>query len=291
MKQIIKKIFKAIPYKKNLFRIIRFFWIPPYNIYKHLYFTGVMDVKTDSGSRFKMVHYGNEIENSIFWEGLTGWEKISMVYWMRLSRDAKVILDIGANTGVYALAAKAVNSTSIVYAFEPLKQMYRKLLQNATLNKYEINCVEKAVSDKNGKAIIYETGTDAVAAASLNADIRQYGNLNVETEIETITLDSFVKENKIDKVDLVKIDVETHEPSVIMGYMQHLFLHRPDFLIEVLTDEVGEKLQQVFDGHGYIYFNIDDKMGVMHKTDTIRKSDYFNFLIVAETTARKLNLI
>jgi len=75
MKQQLKKIYHALPFKKNLFQAIRFFWTPPYTVYKHLHFTGEMKVKTEENRHFKMVHYGNEIENSIFWEGLTGWKK------------------------------------------------------------------------------------------------------------------------------------------------------------------------------------------------------------------------
>ena len=214
-----------------------------------------------------------------------------MRYWMQLCRNAKVIVDIGANTGVYSLTAKAINPSANVYAFEPLKQMFRKLILNNELNKYNIACIEKAASDKNGKAIIYETGTDHVAAASLNAETRPYGNLDTETEIDAITLDTFIQTNNIGKIDLIKIDVETHEPNVLEGYKQYLPLHRPDFLIEVLTDEVGDKLQQLFDGLQYHYFNIDDKQGTIRKTDTIKKSDYFNYLICTQESAQQLKLI
>jgi FkbM family methyltransferase len=239
-----------------------------------------------------MKHYGTEIENDFFWKGLTGgWEKISMKCWMQLCRNANVIFDIGANTGVYSLVAKAINTSSKVYAFEPLKQMFTKLVLNNELNQYDIICIEKAASDKNGKAIIYETGTDHVAAASLNAETRQDGNLNVETEIVTTTLDTFINENYIEKVDLIKMDVETHEPNVLEGYRVFLQKHRPDLLVEVLTDEVGSDLEKILNGLEYLYFNIDDKNGTIRKTDRITKSDYFNYLICTRESAKYLELI
>jgi FkbM family methyltransferase len=291
MKRLLVKLYKVIPFKKQGFQFIKSFWTPPRSIYKHLHFTGVIKVKVDETASFNMQHYGMEIENDFFWKGLNGgWEKISMEYWIKLCRKANVIADIGANTGVYSLVAKAVNPATKVYAFEPLKQMFTKLSFNNELNKYDIACIEKAASDRNGKAIIFETGAEHVAAASLNAETRQYGNIK-ETEIEAVTLDTFIQVNKIDKIDLIKIDVESHEPNVLEGYREYLSLHRPDFLIEVLTDEVGEKLQRLFEGLQYHYFNIDDKNGKIRQTDTITKSDYFNYLVCKDETAIQLKLI
>lgn len=292
MKKIFKKIYQIIPFKKQFFLLVKFFWVPPHSVYKRLHFTGDMKVKIDSSVGFHIMHYGMEIENDIFWKGLTGgWEKNSMRLWIQLCRNANVILDIGANTGIYALTAKAVSPGAQVYAFEPLQQMFSKLSRNSKINNYDIVCVQKAVSDKNGKAIIYETGADHVAAASLNAETRAYGVLEKETEVETITLDSFVEDKNLKKVDLVKIDVETHEPAVLEGFKKYLPVHRPDFIIEVLTDDVGKKLESLFSGLGYQYFNIDDKKGKIRKVERITKSDYFNFLICSETTARYLKLL
>lgn len=292
MKHHLARLYKAIPFKKQTFKIVKLFWNPPHSVYKHLHFTGTIKIRANDTASFYMHHYGTEIENDYFWKGLTGgWEKVSMKCWIELCRNAKVVFDIGANTGVYALTAKAIKPDSRVYAFEPLHQMFKKLVFNNELNQYDILCIEKAVSDKNGKAIIYETGTDHVAAASLNAETRQYGGLDVETEVETVTLDSFINQNKIDKVDLIKIDVETHEPNVLEGYRHYLSQHRPDFLIEVLTEEVGERLQKLLDGLGYHYFNIDDKNGAIRKTSAISKSDYFNYLICTTASAQRLKLI
>ena len=291
MKAAFKKIYSAIPFKKQLFETVRLFWTPPHSVYKHLHFTGTITLKIDNEGSFKMKHDGTEIENDLFWKGLTGgWEKISMQYWIQLCRKANVILDIGANTGVYSLVAKAVNPGAKVYAFEPLPQMFKKLSLNNELNRYDIVCVEKAASDKEGKAIIYETGGDHVAAASLNAETRA-GVLNVETEIDVTTIDRFIMDNKTGKIDLIKIDVETHEPSVLAGYRNYLANHRPDFLIEVLTETVAVKLRNFFEGLGYCYFNIDERNGSLRKTDTIEKSDYFNYLVCTMESAAELKLI
>lgn len=292
MKKIAKKILSALPFKKQLFSVIKAIWIPPHSLYKHLYFTGTFRVKVSENKFFYIRHYGKEIENDIFWKGLTnGWEKRTMKLWIEMCHPAKVIFDIGANTGIYALCAKTINREKQVFAFEPLKQMYKKLADNNDLNDFDIVCIEKALSNSTGKAIIYETGTDHVAAASLNIESTAYGSLNIKTEIATITLDDFIEENKIQSVDLVKLDVETFEPQVIEGFKKYLPVMKPTFLIEVLTDEVGAKLQHMFDGLGYIYFNIDDRNDTVRRVNKITKSDYFNYLFCSERKARELKLI
>jgi precorrin-6B methylase 2 len=74
---------------------------------------------------FRLIHYGEEIENDFFWEGLPGRrEKISMGLWMRLVPKAEVILDVGANSGVYSLVAAVMNPAARVYGFEPLTDLF-----------------------------------------------------------------------------------------------------------------------------------------------------------------------
>jgi hypothetical protein len=87
------------------------------------------------------------------------------------------------------------------------------------------------------------------------------------------------------------MDVETHEPNVLEGYRIFLQKHRPDLLVEVLTDEVGSDLEKILNGLEYLYFNIDDKNGTIRKTDRITKSDYFNYLICTRESAKYLELI
>ena len=100
-----------------------------------------------------------------------------------------------------------------------------------------------------------------------------------------------MKKNKIQSVDLIKLDVETFEPEVIEGFRKYLPVFKPTFLIEILTEEAAEKLQVLFKGLGYLYFNIDDKNDKLSQKEIITKSDYFNYLFCSEKKARELKLI
>src|SRR5690554_1839034 len=111
MKKTLKKLYKLLPFKKQFYRFIKLFGTPKKGIYQHLHFVGNINVKTDKDKSFKIRHYGYEVENEIFWNGLFGgWEKVSLSIWAELCENSEVIFDIGANTGVYALIAKTIRS-------------------------------------------------------------------------------------------------------------------------------------------------------------------------------------
>src|SRR5258705_11326726 len=171
MKKLIKKLYSIAPFKKELYSFIKFFGIPPERIYKHLYFKGIFNIRTD-GTSFKMYHYGYQLENDIFWNGLEGkWEKNSLKLWKELCKSSDVIFDIGSNTGIYSLLAKTVNKNAKVYAFEPVKRVYDKLLKNINLNRYHIETFEIAISNYSGKATIYDTESEHTYTVTVNKNI------------------------------------------------------------------------------------------------------------------------
>jgi hypothetical protein len=291
MKQMLKYIYSSIPYKQNLFSFLKLFYTPSPKIFKHLHFKGVIEVPINDGNKFLINHYGFQIENEIFWSGLTnGWEKVSINLWIQLCKDASVILDIGANTGVYALVAKTINPNSKVFAFEPVNRVYDKLHENIALNSYDIVAIKKAVSDRSGTAVIYDTNQEHTLSVTVNRNTVNPEIQSVKTEIQIVSLDDFVREYDLKNIDLIKIDVEMHEPEVLQGFLNYISIFKPTFLIEILTDEVAEKVQNLVEGLGYLYYNIDEKTGI-RQVNKISKSDYYNFLFCSCEVAKKLKLI
>lgn len=291
MKKILKYLYSIIPFKKEVFSLLKLIWRPSESVYRHFYFKGVFKVSIDTNHSFKIKHYGFQLENDIFWCGLiNGWEKVSVALWLKLCGQSSVVVDIGANTGIFSLIAKAVNPKTSVYAFEPVKRVFEKLEANIKLNNYDIILLEKAVSDYDGYATIYDQPTEHIYSVTVNKNLADLDIKVIETTIETITLDSFIESNKIERIDLLKIDVETHEPEVIKGFSKYLMAFKPAILIEILNDEVGSQIQKAVEGLGYLYFNIDER-GPIRRVDRILKSDYYNFLLCSEQTARDLELI
>ncbi len=159
-----------------------------------------------------MRHYGFELENEVFWRGLeNGWEHVSISLWTKLVKEANVILDVGANTGIYSLIAKSVNPDSRVYAFEPVERVFEKLEFNNRLNDFDIICFDQALSDTDGEAIIYDVPSEHVYSVTVNKNINTLDATVIPTKIKIMKLDTFIERIKIERVDLIKIDVETHQ--------------------------------------------------------------------------------
>ena len=289
---MIKTIYRILPFKRLFFSLLKTVYKPEARIYKHLHFKGVFKVEIDKQHLFKIKHFGNIIENELFWEGIhNGWEKVSFNLWIKLCKNANCVIDVGANTGVYALIAKCLNKNSKVYAFEPVERVFEKLEYNNQINNYNIHCNKIALSNKNGEAIIYDIpNTEHIYSVTVNKNMFTPGTPVVEKTIETITLDSFINKENISNIDLIKIDVETHEPEVIEGYLNNIKQHLPSILIEILNDEVGNKIEHLIKDLPYLYFNIDENSGIK-KVDHILKSDYFNYLLCTEQVAKNLSLI
>lgn len=293
MKKIFKNIYNLLPFKREFFLLLKKVYSPSHSIYKHLHFKGIIDIPINSEKKFKMMHHGYQVENEIFWAGLTGnWEKISLELWINLCKNSSVVFDIGANTGIYSLIAKCQNVNAKVYAFEPVKRVFEKLQENIRINNFDVMCYEFAISNFNGKAIIYDTDTEHTYSVTVNQDLNPIGTDTKKFEINTITLDTIIDQEKISKIDLIKIDVETHEPEVLEGYMKYIKRDEPTILIEILTNEVGERVEEILNKCGikYLYFNIDEDNGI-RKVDKILKSDYFNFLLCSEEKAKFLKLV
>lgn len=292
MRQLIKKIYEFIPFKRQVFSLIKWGHLPE-SIYKHLHFKGIFTVKIDTRHYFKMYHLGVAEENELFWAGIDrGWEKTSLKIWRKLCVDANVVLDIGANTGLYSLVTKALNPTAKVYAFEPLPKVLEYLNYNVEINNFDIKVIPKAVSNFIGNAKVFLREEEEFSySVTVNKSLLAETTPQKELAIETLRLDDFIQQNKITSINLIKVDVETHEPEVIEGMGEYLDKYKPDFLIEIWDKECALKLANMFKNKGYVYFDIDDKNDVVTQKEEITISSYWNYLICKPASAKKLGLI
>jgi FkbM family methyltransferase len=293
MKPIFKYLYHIFPFKKHIFLALKKVARLPQSVYQHLHFVGEFDVKINSSKSFKLFHHGGIEENEIFWNGLNGgWEKKSTALWIELSKNAHTIFDIGANTGLYAIIAKTMNPSAIVHAFEPIPAVFKLLNKNTEINQYVIANHELALSNYSGTAKIFmPIESDFAYSVTVNQNRLSKDRAVKELTINTKTLKSFIEENQISSIDLMKIDVETHEPEVLIGMAEYLLQFKPNMIIEVLDNESAEKLDPILNKIGYLIFNIDDQNDTIRQINKIEKSDYWNLLLCNENTAKQLRLI
>lgn len=274
MKRLLKKLlfglYAILPFKKQALALLRSVYVPSPAIYHRLHFDGAFRVKLPGGRSFRMRHYGFYIENEVFWHGIYGnWEKTSLRIWGEFSARSQTIVDVGANTGVYALLSQALNPQAKVMAVEPIGRVYRKLAENVRLNGFDILCVEKGASNYDGEATIYDASEEHTYSATLNRDVSIYGEEALPVSIPVARLDTLLEETGFTALDLLKIDVESYEPEVLEGFQAGLAKHTPVMFIEILEDEVGARIEKLVEGLGYVYFNIDEKGGKVMRVERL----------------------
>jgi FkbM family methyltransferase len=282
---VIASFWKILPQKIYFSRLLGKDSKLKRKLYQDLRFKGEMNVSIHD-VKFKLYNPGiTTIENEIFWFGLKeSWEKVSLDIWSILSKKSKIILDIGSNTGVYAIIAAKLNPNARVIAFEPVKRTFSVLEKNIEINELtNINAYLSAVSNTNGKTLIYDVTSDSQYSASLNKDMLKNEVEVVNYEVDVLRVDS-LKDLFNQKIDLIKIDVEMHEPEVIEGMINMITEHKPSIIIEILNDSIAEKIENLLQGLDYQFYNIDE-INAPIKAERLSKSNHFNFLICTSEVA------
>lgn len=148
----------------------------------------------------------------------------------KLLSPGKTFIDVGANFGIYSLAAsRLVGEGGRVIAFEPTAQSFAVLRQNIELNRLaNVDAFQSAVSDKAGTAWLYY-GTDPVRNSLGQDPCCEEGG-----EMVTVNcLDNVVDQVSAHRVDVIKIDAEGAEQLVLRGASSLLTTMRPVIIYEV----------------------------------------------------------
>ncbi|MBK9421162.1 MAG: FkbM family methyltransferase [Flavobacteriales bacterium] len=189
------------------------------------------------------------------------------------------------------MTASAVNPDALVVAVEPVSRIFDKLKENVSLNGDRTKTVRAAISEYTGTAILFDLPEEEhVLSVSLEPDWNKNGKGIQPVEVPCLTVADLLARFDATKVDLLKIDVETHEAAVLRGFLEVLRRDKPTLLIELLNDNVAAEVAQLIGGLGYLYFNIDDVTWPPLQTKTLTKSSHFNFLICQPEVARSIGL-
>lgn len=133
-------------------------------------------------------------------------------------QEKPIILDVGANVGRYSNLLRKLSPQTIVYAFEPHPKTFEILKKNAETHGY--NAFQFGCGNKKSKLKLYDyEHQDGSSHASLFNDVIEkiHHKNSVEHSVNIIDLDSFLLDKNIEKVNLIKIDVEGNEYSVLEG--------------------------------------------------------------------------
>jgi FkbM family methyltransferase len=168
--------------------------------------------------RFRMsCDLSEMLQRQFYFFGTYFLEESILRCWETAAQEAKVVLDVGANAGIYGLAALAIQPDAIVHAFEPTPEIAARLRETAKLNGLDHLYVhETAVFSKNGQATLKRFRGELGTNEGMNFISQDVGDSGGE-RIQTVSLDQFCQDYSIDHVDLLKLDIQGQEHSALEG--------------------------------------------------------------------------
>jgi len=139
-------------------------------------------------------------------------------------------MDVGANIGKYSHVLRDIlGPYAIIYAFEPVLETFRQL----AINTKEINIITKnfGLSDNNSRVTMYNDPNMDYLASIYERRLQHFDlYLNKKEFVEVRTLDTICKEEKINRIHFLKLDVEGHEFNVLQGALEMINNGAIDFI-------------------------------------------------------------
>ena len=182
-----------------------------------------------------------------------------------LARHSQNIIDIGANTGIFSVLSSLANKDSKIYAVEPFGPNFKRLNVNLSLNNCtNVKPLQVAMGENVGTVeFTVPESNEITDVSSVNGEFSKSMYPELKWKKETValeTLDHIKSSNNIEKIDLIKCDVETYEMSVFRGMDRVMTEDRPVILFECFLDTERQ-----------LFFN-----------DILKKYNYYVYGVLAE---------
>ena len=140
-----------------------------------------------------------------------------------------IIFDIGAHIGDYSIAALKANKNSKIHCFEPSESHLNELKVN--LRCYDVKINPYGLSNEDKKKRLFKDKEISGLKSLVKRDLSHISIQNEEFEIVNLRVgDNYIKLKNLDKINLIKIDVEGWEMEVLKGFTESLKDKRVDIV-------------------------------------------------------------
>ncbi|MBK9734234.1 MAG: FkbM family methyltransferase [Saprospiraceae bacterium] len=213
-----------------------------------------------------------------------------------LVKKSNTFFDVGANIGYYSVLAKKCNPDIKVYSFEPSNGPFHFLEQNIKINHLNnIHLYKKAVGNQICTIDFYEdinpkfkylehhvSGSGNTANTWENDQVNKYS-------VACVTIDGFVEENKIESLDLIKVDTEATEDKVLIGALGAIQKYKPIIICEVLPNKIENEILSIVTSMNYmIYHHIESLNKLILVSDFSNSLDR-NYIFVPKEKVYLIN--
>lgn len=164
----------------------------------------------------------HDLESSFYYFIPERYEHETQRYIKEVVGENMLTMDVGAHLGLFTiLLADRVGPNGKVYSFEPATRNYDRLTLNLNLNQLpQVVPIKMGLSQASGRARLILNERSSAGDFLEEVSIRNNAALSpavLTEEVQTITLDQFVNEHQIGKIDLIKIDAERSEDLILEG--------------------------------------------------------------------------
>ena len=165
------------------------------------------------------------------------WFERELEFWRQYLQPGMISIDIGASFGVYTFsAASRVGVTGMVYAIEPFSQSVDCLTETCRINQIEnVKVFTNALGDRN-----YTAQLILQPSSEFNYLAADHQVIDVEipvNEVICLTLDTFVQQQKIAQIDIIKISTEGSELAILIGAQATITRFAPTIIYNNYTSK------------------------------------------------------
>lgn len=183
-------------------------------------------------------------------------------------KDAKVVIDLGANEGYYTLKLKQNNPKCKVIVVEPNPLAFEVLEKNVKSNKLsDVILINKAACGKNGKITFEIVGSvSAIGGKDLGIMSRPWLKKEMvkKIKVDCVTLNKLFTKYKIDKVDILKLDVEGMELEILKS-SKNLLNRIHKIVVEWHSRKIKDDLKKFLRNNGFkLVFEEKRECGDLH---------------------------
>jgi 2-O-methyltransferase len=155
-----------------------------------------------------------------------------------------IIVEAGAHIGTDTQEMANLWKEGTIYAFEPVPKLFEQLV-DSTLKFRNVRCFPVALGDRIGSAEIFISGGSSDASSSLlppQQHLVEHPTVEFSQKItiQTVTLDQWAKDNKVDRVDFLWLDMQGYEPLALSS--------SPNILSTVSAIYTEVSLKQLYEG-------------------------------------------
>lgn len=157
----------------------------------------------------------------------SSFEETEICFIKRFLKSGDCFFDIGANIGLFTLhASPMIGKAGHIFAFEPTPTTFARLQNNIDLNAFTNVTLENLGLSNNNDFLQFNVATNGYDAWNSFANLDQLEGEKIIIEVQVNTLDFYIRQKNLSKIDLIKIDVEGWELNVLKGATT--LLSRPD---------------------------------------------------------------